>query len=108
VTGTGSGGLFRRVVTRGFASAAILVIYLIGTLAVSTLAMTAGATPAQASRGRGRGRGVGRGRGRGWARGRGRGIYVGPSVCAVVRSECAALYGWRTGRWYRCVGNRGC
>ena len=79
MTEKNAGGMFRKLVTRALAAGALLVVYSISTVAVSTIAaMTTGVSTAQAQRGRG-GRGVGRGRGvaRGRGRGRGRGFLRG-------------------------------
>jgi len=29
-------------------------------------------------------------------------------ICRAVRQECAARFGWRTWRYFRCVARRGC
>jgi hypothetical protein len=77
-----SSGPRRKLLTRFFAAAALLGVYLLGTIGVTSLALTtAGVTSSPADAGR-RGRGRGRGRGRRGRRGRGRGgsdcYWVGP------------------------------
>ena len=75
-----SGGILRKYLTRVLAAGALLAIYAVSTLAVSSVFLTSTTTEAQAQRGRGRGRGRGyrgRGRGRGYYRG---GLWV-PPLC---------------------------
>jgi hypothetical protein len=56
-----SGGILRKYLTRVLAAGALLAIYAVSTLAVSTVFLTSTTTEAQAQRGRGRGRGYWRG-----------------------------------------------
>lgn len=70
MTGSESSGLRRKLMSM-LTAAAMVVVYLLGTVGVSTVTMTAGTSSAEA-RGRRGGRRGGRGRGRGRGR-RGRG-----------------------------------
>lgn len=61
MAGTGSGGV-RRKLTSALTAAAMVAVYLLGTVGVTSVGMTAGATKAEAGRRGRRGRGRGRGR----------------------------------------------
>jgi BA14K-like protein len=75
-----SEGLLRKRLTRFLATGALLGIYALSTVGVTTVVMTTGMSPAMAQRGRGRGRGDrGRGRGRGYG-----GAAIGAGIAAGI------------------------
>ena len=75
MTGSGSSGVRRKLMSM-LTAAAMVVVYLLGTIGVSTVTMTAGTSSAEARGRRGGRRGRrGRGRGRG-RRGRGPGCSI--------------------------------
>ena len=101
--------MVRKYLTGVLATAALLIAYAVGSLAVTGVVMTAGSDAAQAARGgggggggRGRGGGgVGRGRGGGGVgvvRGRG-GVVRGRGV-GVVRGRGRGRGFWRGGVWF--------
>jgi hypothetical protein len=98
----------RRLLTHFLAGTALIVMYLVATLAVSGLALTSASTPAEAKKGGGGGKGSGGPRGgRRGRRGRD-GVYVDVASCGYWREECGATYGWRTRGYYRCLRRHGC
>jgi len=88
-----SGGPVRKFMTRMLATGALLSMYALGTLGVTSVVMTAGMSTAVAQRGRGRGRGGGRGRGNvGAAIGAGVAIGV---IGGMIAADQARRYGTR-------------
>lgn len=103
-------GTSPRLLNRLLTAVAVVCVYLFASLGTTGTLLGFGATKAEARGRRGRGRrGRGRrGRGRRGRRGRG-GIYLwGGSYCSIQRAQCADMYGWGGGRYYRCVRRMGC
>lgn len=112
----------RRFLSRFGGVAALAIMYLVATVAISGMALTSGTAPAEAKGGKGGGgggggKGGGKGGGgggrggRGGRRGRGRGgVYwdYGVGSCTIISEQCGAAYGWRTRAFYRCLRLRGC
>jgi len=85
-----SGGPVRKFMTRMLATGALLSMYALGTLGVTSVVMTAGMSTAVAQRGRGRGRGGYRGRGN-YGAAIGAGVAVGV-IGGMIAADQARRY----------------
>lgn len=97
--------MVRKYLTGVLATAALLIAYAVGSLAVTGLVMTVGSDSAQAARGGGgggggRGGGGGGGRGAGGGRGRGGGVVVRGRGGGVVRGRGVGVVRGRGGRGF--------